>query len=204
MGREKFDSAELMHRTFAEIDSSDIVVVELSEKGVGVGIEAGYARAKGKPIITVARRGSDVSETLKGISREVFIYQDASELEKFFGTLTGFKIKRRSERIHAMFKEFKEFAMRGNVLDLAIGLIIGGAFGKIITSFVNDLLMPPIGLLLGKVDFSSLYISLSGQVYPSLKAAKRQARRRLTMDCFSTPFSISSSSPSPCFCWCAK
>ncbi|MEK7442566.1 MAG: large-conductance mechanosensitive channel protein MscL [Chloroflexota bacterium] len=71
-----------------------------------------------------------------------------------------------------MFKEFKEFAMRGNVLDLAIGLIIGGAFGKIITSFVNDLLMPPIGLLLGKVDFSSLYISLSGQVYPSLKAAK--------------------------------
>jgi large conductance mechanosensitive channel len=71
-----------------------------------------------------------------------------------------------------MFKEFKEFAMRGNVLDLAIGIIIGGAFGKIITSFVNDLLMPPIGLLLGKVDFSSLYISLSGQVYPSLKAAK--------------------------------
>ena len=89
-GEKKFDSAELMHRTFAEIDSSDIVVVELSEKGVGVGIEAGYARAKGKPIITVARRGSDVSETLKGISREVFIYQDASELEKFFGTLTGF------------------------------------------------------------------------------------------------------------------
>jgi large conductance mechanosensitive channel len=71
-----------------------------------------------------------------------------------------------------MFKEFKEFAMRGNVLDLAIGIIIGGAFGKIITSFVNDLLMPPIGLLLGKVDFSNLYINLSGQVYPSLKAAK--------------------------------
>ncbi|MBI5051924.1 MAG: large-conductance mechanosensitive channel protein MscL [Chloroflexi bacterium] len=71
-----------------------------------------------------------------------------------------------------MFKEFKEFAMRGNVLDLAIGIIIGGAFGKIITSFVNDLLMPPIGLLLGKVDFSSLYINLSGQVFPSLAAAK--------------------------------
>jgi len=71
-----------------------------------------------------------------------------------------------------MFKEFKEFAMRGNVLDLAIGIIIGGAFGKIITSFVNDLLMPPIGLLLGKVDFSSLYISLSGQTFSSLKAAK--------------------------------
>lgn len=81
-GKKKFDSAELMRRTFAEIESSDIVVVELSEKGVGVGIEAGYARAKGKPIITVARRGSDVSETLKGISRDVFIYQDTSELEK--------------------------------------------------------------------------------------------------------------------------
>ena len=71
-----------------------------------------------------------------------------------------------------MFKEFKQFAMRGNMLDLAIGVIIGGAFGKIITSFVNDLLMPPIGLLLGKVDFTSLYINLSGQVYPSLAAAK--------------------------------
>jgi nucleoside 2-deoxyribosyltransferase len=86
-GEKKFGSRELMQKTFDEIDSSDIVVVELSEKGVGVGIEAGYARAKGKPIITVARRGSDVSETLKGISREVFIYQGASELEKFFRTL---------------------------------------------------------------------------------------------------------------------
>jgi nucleoside 2-deoxyribosyltransferase len=62
-------------------------VVELSEKGVGVGIEAGYARAKGKPIITVARRESDVSDTLRGISREVFIYQDKGELEKFFGNV---------------------------------------------------------------------------------------------------------------------
>ncbi len=86
-GKKKFDSAELMHRTFKEIDSSDIVVVELSEKGVGVGIEAGYARAKGKPIITVARRGSDMSETLKGISREMFIYQDKGELEKFFNNV---------------------------------------------------------------------------------------------------------------------
>jgi nucleoside 2-deoxyribosyltransferase len=86
-GKEKFGSQELMQKTFAEIDSSDIVVVELSEKGVGLGIEAGYARAKGKPIITVARRGSDVSETLKGISREVFIYQDTGELGKFFRTL---------------------------------------------------------------------------------------------------------------------
>lgn len=70
-----------------------------------------------------------------------------------------------------MLKEFKEFAMRGNVLDMAVGIIIGAAFGKIITSFVADILMPPLGLLLGKVDFSSLFISLSGQ-YPSLAAAK--------------------------------
>jgi large conductance mechanosensitive channel len=71
-----------------------------------------------------------------------------------------------------MLKEFKEFAMRGNVLDMAVGIIIGAAFGKIVTSFVGDILMPPLGLLLGKVDFSSLFISLSGQSYPSLAAAK--------------------------------
>ena len=70
-----------------------------------------------------------------------------------------------------MLKEFKEFAMRGNVLDMAVGIIIGAAFGKIITSFVGDILMPPLGLLLGKVDFSNLFLSLSGQ-YPSLAAAK--------------------------------
>jgi large conductance mechanosensitive channel len=71
-----------------------------------------------------------------------------------------------------MLKEFKEFAMRGNVLDMAIGIIIGAAFGKIITSFVSDVLMPPIGLLMGKVDFSSLFVSLSGSSFPSLTAAK--------------------------------
>lgn len=71
-----------------------------------------------------------------------------------------------------MFKEFKEFVMRGNVMDLAIGIIIGAAFGKIVTSFVSDVLMPPIGLLLGKVDFSNLYFSLSGGHYDTLKAAK--------------------------------
>lgn len=71
-----------------------------------------------------------------------------------------------------MFKEFKEFAMRGNVLDLAIGIVIGAAFGKIITSFVSDILMPPIGLLFGKVDFSNLFINLSGTHYDTLKAAK--------------------------------
>jgi large conductance mechanosensitive channel len=71
-----------------------------------------------------------------------------------------------------MWKEFKEFAMRGSVLDLAIGLIIGVAFGKIVTSFVQDIITPPLGLLLGHVDFSSLFVSLSGQHFNSLKEAK--------------------------------
>jgi len=71
-----------------------------------------------------------------------------------------------------MFKEFKEFAMRGNVLDMAIGIIIGAAFGKIITSIVNDILMPPLGLILGKMDFSGLFINLSGQSYTTLAQAK--------------------------------
>jgi len=71
-----------------------------------------------------------------------------------------------------MIKEFKQFIMRGNVLDLAIGIIIGGAFGKIITSLVDDIIMPPIGLLLGKVDFANLYLALDGKTYASLVAAK--------------------------------
>jgi large conductance mechanosensitive channel len=71
-----------------------------------------------------------------------------------------------------MFKEFKEFVMRGNVLDLAVAVIIGAAFGRIVTSMVNDIVMPPIGLLTGKVDFSSLFIDLSGQNHPTLAAAK--------------------------------
>src|SRR5437899_4290771 len=71
-----------------------------------------------------------------------------------------------------MFKEFKEFVMRGNVLDLAIAVIIGGAFGATVTSMVNDVLMPPLGLGLGKVDFKDLFISLNGQSYASLAAAK--------------------------------
>jgi len=71
-----------------------------------------------------------------------------------------------------MWKEFKGFAMRGNVLDLAVGFVIGAAFNKIVTSFVNDLIMPPIGLLLGKVDFGSLFINLSGQPFVSLAEAK--------------------------------
>jgi large conductance mechanosensitive channel len=71
-----------------------------------------------------------------------------------------------------MLKEFKEFAMRGNVLDMAVGIIIGAAFGKIVSSFVGDLLMPVVGLLLGRVDFSSLFINLSAQSYATLKDAK--------------------------------
>jgi large conductance mechanosensitive channel len=71
-----------------------------------------------------------------------------------------------------VFKEFKEFAVRGNVLDLAVGIVIGAAFGKIVTSLVNDLLMPPIGLLLGRVDFKELFITLSGASYRTLAEAK--------------------------------
>lgn len=71
-----------------------------------------------------------------------------------------------------MLKEFKDFAMKGNVLDMAIGVIIGGAFGKIVSSLVSDVMMPPIGLLLGGVDFTGLFLNLSGAPQPSLAAAK--------------------------------
>ena len=72
-----------------------------------------------------------------------------------------------------MFKEFKTFVMRGNVLDLAVAVIIGGVFGKIVSSLVNDILMPPVGLIMGKVDFSSLYLNLSGETYASLAEAQK-------------------------------
>ena len=71
-----------------------------------------------------------------------------------------------------MLKEFKEFAMKGNVLDMAIGVIIGGAFGKIVSSLVSDVMMPPIGKVLGGVDFTGLFLNLSGNPQPSLAAAK--------------------------------
>lgn len=71
-----------------------------------------------------------------------------------------------------MWKEFRDFAIKGNILDLAIGVIIGGAFGKVTTSLVNDILMPPIGMIVGRVDFSNLYIPLNGESYDSLAAAK--------------------------------
>jgi large conductance mechanosensitive channel len=70
-----------------------------------------------------------------------------------------------------MWKEFKQFVARGNVVDLAVGVIIGAAFGKIVTSFVSDILMPPIGLLLGNVDFTNLFITLSGGTFVTLEEA---------------------------------
>jgi large conductance mechanosensitive channel len=72
-----------------------------------------------------------------------------------------------------MLKEFREFAARGNVIDLAVGVIIGAAFGKIVASAVSDLIMPPLGMAIGRVDFKNLFISLTGVDYPSLEAAKQ-------------------------------
>ena len=71
-----------------------------------------------------------------------------------------------------MLKEFKEFIARGNVIDLAVGIVIGAAFGKIVTSLVNDIVMPPIGLLLGGIDFGNLFATLKGPRFDTLKAAK--------------------------------
>ncbi len=83
-----------------------------------------------------------------------------------------------------MWKEFKAFIMRGNVVDLAIGIIIGTAFGKIVTSLVNDIIMPPIGLLLGRMDFSNLFINLSGQPYATLAAAKEAGAATINYGAF--------------------
>jgi large conductance mechanosensitive channel len=83
-----------------------------------------------------------------------------------------------------MLKEFKEFAMRGNVVDLAVGVIIGAAFGKIVSSLVEDVLMPPIGRLVGKVDFSSLFLALDGKHYDTLVEAKKAAAPTLNYGIF--------------------
>jgi large conductance mechanosensitive channel len=83
-----------------------------------------------------------------------------------------------------MLKEFKEFAMRGNVLDLAVGVIIGGAFGKIVSSLVEDVIMPPIGRLMGPVNFSDLFINLSGKSYETLKDAKAASAATLNYGLF--------------------
>ena len=83
-----------------------------------------------------------------------------------------------------MFAEFKKFIMRGNVLDLAIGVIIGAAFGKIVPSLVNDILMPVVGLGLGKLDFSNFFVSLNGQHYDTLADAKKAAAPTLNYGLF--------------------
>ncbi len=83
-----------------------------------------------------------------------------------------------------MGKEFKEFIMRGNAVDMAVGIVVGAAFGKIVTSLVEDVLMPPVGLLLGKVDFSNLFLSLSGKSYETLAAAKAAGAATLNYGLF--------------------
>jgi large conductance mechanosensitive channel len=85
-----------------------------------------------------------------------------------------------------MLKEFKEFITRGNVLDMAIGLVLALAFGKMVTSFVSDILMPPIGLMLSRVDFSNLFINLGGQHFDSLSAAKAAGAATINYGTFLT------------------
>ena len=97
----------------------------------------------------------------------------------------------------SVMKDFKEFAMRGNVLDMAVGVVIGAAFGKIIASLVTDILMPPIGLLIGGVDFSNLFINLSGPLRQRLQRLRRRACLLSLTVFLSTPLSISSSRHGP-------
>ena len=86
-----------------------------------------------------------------------------------------------------MWRSFKEFISRGNVVDLAVAFVLGIAFGQVVTSFVKDIIMPPIGMILGSVDFSNLFINLSGTPYASLAEAQAAGARRLTMDCSLIP-----------------
>ena len=83
-----------------------------------------------------------------------------------------------------MWQEFKQFAARGNVIDLAVGVIIGAAFGKIVSSLVSDIVMPPIGMVLGQVDFKNLYVSLNGQAYASLGDAQKAGAPTLNYGVF--------------------
>jgi large conductance mechanosensitive channel len=83
-----------------------------------------------------------------------------------------------------MFKEFRDFAARGNVIDLAVGVIIGAAFGKVVSSLVSDVIMPPIGMALGRVDFSNLFVALNGGTYASLDEAKSAAAPTLNYGLF--------------------
>ena len=83
-----------------------------------------------------------------------------------------------------MLEEFKKFALRGNVMDMAVGIIIGAAFGKIVSSFVADVIMPPIGMIVGNVDFSQLYVNISGVEYPSLAAAQEAGAATINYGAF--------------------
>jgi len=83
-----------------------------------------------------------------------------------------------------MLKEFKDFAMRGNVMDMAIGIIIGGAFGTIVKSLVSDIIMPPIGILLGGVDFTNIFLTLKGDVLPTLAEAKKAGSVTMNLGVF--------------------
>jgi large conductance mechanosensitive channel len=83
-----------------------------------------------------------------------------------------------------MLKEFREFAIKDNVIDLAVGVIIGGVFGKVVSSLVDDIVMPPLGLLLGRVDFANLFINLSGQDYAALAEAKKAGAATLNYGVF--------------------
>ena len=90
-----------------------------------------------------------------------------------------------------MLKEFREFAVKGNVVDMAVGIVIGAAFGKIVTSLVNDIIMPPIGMLLGRVSLADRFINLGVGSYTTLKAAQAAKARPSTTAYFSTPSSTS-------------
>jgi large conductance mechanosensitive channel len=84
----------------------------------------------------------------------------------------------------SIMSEFKEFAVKGNLIDISVGFVLGAAFGKISTSLVSDILMPPIGLVLGRVDFSNLFVNLSGKSYPTLAQAKAAGAATLNYGAF--------------------
>src|SRR6202007_1966626 len=98
-----------------------------------------------------------------------------------------FNQRNHQSKIMSFLKEFRDFAMRGSVIDLAIGVIIGAAFGKIVNALVNSVIMPPIGLLLGRVDFSSVFLNLSGQPAGSLKEASDKGLQVVAYGAFLKP-----------------
>lgn len=95
-------------------------------------------------------------------------------------------LSKAKEKSKSTLNEFKEFAVKGNIMDMAIGVIIGGAFGKIVTSFVNDIIMPAISLLTGKIDFNNLFIALDGNTYATLEAAQAAGVSTLNYGTFLT------------------